>query len=59
MQHLGNQCHHFAALGSGILAEEAQGWRALYVALTRATKLLTIVHTSELPAVLAPAADRL
>jgi len=41
---------------SGILDEEAQGWRALYVALTRATKLLTIVHSGELPAVLAPVA---
>jgi DNA helicase IV len=39
---------------AGILDEEAQGWRALYVALTRATKLLTIVHSGELPAVLAP-----
>jgi DNA helicase IV len=41
---------------AGILDEEAQGWRALYVALTRATKLLTIVHSGELPAVLAPVA---
>ncbi|MCB0971778.1 MAG: AAA family ATPase, partial [Acidimicrobiales bacterium] len=38
----------------GILDEEAQGMRALYVALTRATKLLTIVHEGELPDVLAP-----
>ena len=38
----------------GILAEEAQGMRALYVALTRATKLLTVVHAGDLPAVLAP-----
>jgi DNA helicase IV len=42
---------------SGILDEEAQGWRALYVALTRATKLLTIVHSGELPVVLAPVAS--
>jgi DNA helicase IV len=41
---------------AGILDEEAQGWRALYVALTRATKLLTIVHSGDLPAVLAPVA---
>ena len=39
---------------TGILDEEAQGMRALYVALTRATKLLTIVHTGDLPDVLAP-----
>ncbi|CAN5561919.1 AAA family ATPase [soil metagenome] len=40
---------------AGILAEEAQGMRALYVALTRATKLLTIVYPGELPEVLEPA----
>ena len=39
----------------GILAEEAQGMRALYVALTRATKLLTVVHQGDLPDVLAEA----
>ena len=39
---------------AGILDEEAQGMRALYVALTRATKLLTIVHEGDLPEVLAP-----
>lgn len=42
---------------AGILDEEAQGMRALYVALTRATKLLTIVHEGELPDVLQPAGD--
>ena len=36
-----------------IIDEEAQGIRALYVALTRATKRLTVVHTGELPDVLA------
>ncbi len=36
-----------------ILAEEPQGLRSLYVALTRATRLLTLVHTGDLPAVLA------
>ena len=36
-----------------ILDEEHQGMRALYVALTRATKRLTLVHTGPLPAVLA------
>jgi DNA helicase IV len=36
-----------------ILEEEAQGARALYVALTRATKRLVLVHERELPAVLA------
>lgn len=35
-----------------IVEEEAQGLRALYVALTRATKRLTIVHERPLPAVL-------
>jgi hypothetical protein len=32
-----------------IVAEEAQGMRALYVALTRATKALAIVHADPLP----------
>lgn len=41
---------------AGILTEEAQGMRALYVALTRATKLLTVVHAGDLPDVLAPVA---
>ncbi|MCU1352604.1 MAG: hypothetical protein JWM05_1813, partial [Acidimicrobiales bacterium] len=41
-----------------ILAEEAQGLRALYVALTRSTKLLTVVHTGELPDVLATPVER-
>jgi DNA helicase IV len=40
---------------AGILDEEAQGMRALYVALTRATKLLTVVHPGDLPDVLASA----
>ncbi|MEZ5138564.1 MAG: AAA family ATPase [Acidimicrobiales bacterium] len=40
---------------AGILDEEAQGMRALYVALTRATKLLTVVHPGELPDVIAGA----
>jgi DNA helicase IV len=34
---------------AGILAEEAQGHRALYVALTRSTKRLCIVHAEPLP----------
>jgi len=38
---------------AAMVAEEAQGPRALYVALTRATKLLTIVHAEPLPSVLA------
>ncbi|CAN5829090.1 AAA family ATPase [soil metagenome] len=37
---------------AAIVAEEAQGLRALYVALTRATKRLAIVHHQPLPAVL-------
>ncbi|MDQ1446061.1 MAG: hypothetical protein QOI20_2525, partial [Acidimicrobiaceae bacterium] len=32
-----------------IVAESAQGLRALYVALTRATKRVTIVHAEPLP----------
>lgn len=35
-----------------ILAEEPQPWKSLYVAVTRATRRLTIAHTGELPAVL-------
>ena len=35
---------------SSIIAEEHQGLRALYVALTRSTRRLTIVHADELPA---------
>jgi DNA helicase IV len=38
-----------------IIEEEPQGLRSLYVALTRATKILTIVHARPLPAVLAAA----
>jgi len=37
---------------AAILAEEPQGMRSLYVALTRATKLLTFVHAAPLPSVL-------
>ena len=37
---------------AAILREEAQGLRALYVALTRATKRLTLVHAEPLPDVL-------
>lgn len=35
-----------------ILAEEVRGPQALYVALTRSTKRLSIIHTGDLPAVL-------
>lgn len=42
---------------TGIIEEEAQGLRALYVALTRATKHLTLVHHGELPEALQPPAD--
>jgi DNA helicase IV len=38
----------------GILDEEAQGARALYVALTRATKHLTVVHLGDLPEEMQP-----
>ena len=34
---------------TAIVDEEAQGMRALYVALTRATKRLAIVHARDLP----------
>jgi DNA helicase IV len=37
---------------AAILDEEAQGMRALYVALTRATKRLALVHAAPLPEVL-------
>ena len=36
-----------------IIDEETQGMRALYVALTRATKRVAVVHTEPLPTVLA------
>ncbi|MDP9020559.1 MAG: ATP-binding domain-containing protein, partial [Actinomycetota bacterium] len=35
-----------------IVAEEAQGLRSLYVALTRATRRLTVVHSEPLPELL-------
>jgi DNA helicase IV len=35
-----------------IVEEQAQGFRSLYVALTRATKRLAVVHERPLPAVL-------
>jgi DNA helicase IV len=35
-----------------ILREQSQGMRALYVALTRATKRVAVVHTEPLPAAL-------
>ena len=38
---------------AGLVAESPQGLRALYVAFTRATQRLTIVHSEALPAVLA------
>ena len=37
---------------AGIVTEEQQGLRALYVALTRSTRRLTIVHADELPSVM-------
>ena len=41
---------------AAILEEEVQGARALYVALTRATKRLVLVHERPLPAILIDAA---
>ena len=40
---------------SRIVAEEPQGLRALYVALTRSTQRLAVVHAEPLPEVLTPA----
>ncbi|WCO67927.1 AAA family ATPase [Iamia majanohamensis] len=37
-----------------VVEEEPQGMRSLYVALTRATKLLSVVHALPLPAAMAP-----
>ncbi|HET6810820.1 MAG TPA: ATP-binding domain-containing protein [Acidimicrobiales bacterium] len=37
---------------AAVVEEAAQGLRALYVALTRATRRLTVVHTRDLPGVL-------
>ena len=34
---------------AAIVDEEAQGLRALYVALTRATKRLAVIHARQLP----------
>ena len=42
---------------AAIVDEEAQGMRALYVALTRATKRLAVVHAAPLPEVLRSAAE--
>ncbi|MET0143235.1 MAG: AAA family ATPase [Ilumatobacteraceae bacterium] len=39
---------------SRIVSDEVQGLRALYVALTRPTQRLTIVHAADLPAALHP-----
>ena len=36
-----------------IVREEPQGLRALYVALTRSTKRLAVIHSEPLPSVLA------
>ncbi len=39
---------------AGIVTEEQQGLRALYVALTRSTRRLTIVHACDLPSAMHP-----
>jgi DNA helicase IV len=44
---------------AAIVAEESQGMRSLYVALTRATKRLAVVHNEPLPDVLATPAHQL
>ena len=38
-----------------IVSDEVQGLRALYVALTRPTQRLTVVHAADLPAAMRPA----
>ncbi len=42
---------------ASIVDEEPQGLRALYVALTRATRRLTVVHERPLPSAMAPSPD--
>ena len=37
------------AVATGIVAERARGPHDLYVALTRATRRLAVVHTADLP----------
>ena len=37
-----------------IVSDEVQGLRALYVALTRPTQRLTVVHAADLPPALQP-----
>jgi DNA helicase IV len=44
---------------AAIVAEESQGMRSLYVALTRATKRLAVVHDEPLPDVLVTPAHQL
>jgi DNA helicase IV len=44
---------------SRIVRDEVQGMRALYVALTRPTQRLTVVHAEDLPAPLRPASAEL
>ena len=39
---------------AAMVADEQQGLRALYVALTRATRRLTVVHSAELPPAMRP-----
>jgi DNA helicase IV len=43
---------------AGIIEEEAQGLRSLYVALTRATKHLTVVYQGELPEAMQPVVEQ-
>jgi len=40
---------------AAIVRGEVQGLRALYVALTRSTRRLTVVHAEPLPAAMLPA----
>jgi DNA helicase IV len=43
---------------TALVARSRRGLADLYVALTRATRALTVVHTGPLPAVLGRIADR-
>ena len=42
-----------------IVSDEVQGLRALYVALTRPTQRLTVVHAADLPAAMRPASGEI
>ena len=45
----GLEFDHVVVVEPGAIAGEEQGWRELYVALTRPTKALVVVHHAPLP----------